>query len=367
VRGDDQVFQLSLTEIAFVIVFLLLLLLGWMVFNTQGGRSHALGPTASVADTTAVIAAAERAGNEPDELVRQSGTADRGDVISRLIEREKLTAVNTALRARIEELDRTLSALTEVRNAIAAEKAKDGGAATDAVRREILTGLAVAAAVRQSLIEPRARQERGGTSAQHVPSRETLLTEARSAIALKAAIERRLQTELGRKLEAGTEGVLAAELIAAAGSMSSQHGIAQASKSAEKDNKDLRGQVAFLTARLGVKGGRDYPPCWAEESTGKLQYLFAIDIRNEGLVIRAAWPEARGADAKLLPGINALLAHPPMKLSAFNEAMQGIDQSSKTKNCRHYVLLRNHVKDLDVFNRYRYAVENYFYKLELRT
>lgn len=360
-RGDDQVFQLSLTEIAFVIVFLLLLLLGWMVFNTQGGRSHALGPTASVADTTAVIAAAERAGNELDELVRQSGTADRADVISRLIEREKLSAVNTALRARIEELDHTLSALTEVRNAIVAEKAKDGGAATDAVRREILTGLAVAAAVRQSLIEPRARQERGGTSAQHVPSRETLLTEARSAIALKAAIERRLQTELGRKLEAGTEGVLAAELIAAAGSMSSQHGIA------EKDNKDLRGQVAFLTARLGVKGGRDYPPCWAEESTGKLQYLFAIDIRNEGLVIRAAWPEARGADAKLLPGINALLAHPPMKLSAFNEAMQGIDQSSKTKNCRHYVLLRNHVKDLDVFNRYRYAVENYFYKLELRT
>jgi hypothetical protein len=365
VRSDDQVFQLSLTEMAFVIVFLVLLLLGWMVFDANRERSRALGATNLVANARSAIAA-DRPGNDPDDLVRQSGTADRTDVVSRVVESVKLTAVNAALRARIEELDRTLSALTEVRNAIAAEKAKDATAATDAVRREVLTGLAMTAAVRQSLIKPHARQERGGDAAQHVVSRETLLAEATSAIALKAAIERRLKTELGRVLPSTAEGAIA-ELVAAAGSVASHHRTAENFKSAEKDNKDLRGQVAFLTARLGVKGGRDYPPCWAEESTGKLQYLFAIDIRNEGLVIRAAWPEARDTDAKLLAGINGLLLHSPLKLSAFNEAMQGIERSSKTKNCRHYVLLRNYVKDLHVFNRYRYAIENYFYKLELRT
>ena len=365
-RSNDQVFQLSLTEIAFVIVFLLLLLLGWMVFDAERDRSRALDPTHKLADARALIAAAERARIDLDDVVRQSGTADRADVISRLIEREKLSAVNAALRSRIEELDRTLSTLTEIRNAIAAEKAKNGRA-TDELRRDVLTGLAMAAAVRQSLVEGRARQERGGGAAQHVVSRESLLAEARSAIALKAAIERRLRTELDRRLDAGTEAAVAAELVAAARSLSSHHGTAQDFRLAQKENKDLRGQIAFLTSRPGGKGGRDYPPCWAEESTGKLQYLFAIDIRNEGLTIRAAWTEARDADAKLLPGITALLAHSPMTLTEFNAAMHGIDQSSKTKKCRHYVLLRNHVRDLEVFNRYRYAVESYFYKLELRT
>ena len=47
--------------------------------------------------------------------------------------------------------------------------------------------------------------------------------------------------------------------------------------------------------------------------------------------------------------------------------MQGIDQHSRKNSCRHYVLMRNHVNDLQMFNRYRYAVENYFYKLELRS
>jgi hypothetical protein len=366
VRSNDQVFQLSLTEIVFVIVFLLLLLLGWMVFDAERDRSHAINRTDTVADATALIAAAARARNDLDELVRQSGAADRADVISRLIEREKLGAVNSALRSRIEELDRTLSALTEIKNAVAVEKAKSGRA-TDELRQDVLTGLAVAAAVRQSLIERRARQESGGGAAQHRVSRESLVAEARSAIALKAAVERRLKTELDRRLDAGTEAAVAAELVAAARNVSSHQGTAQDFRLAEKDNKDLRGQIAFLTARSGGKGGRDYPPCWAEESTGKLQYLFAIDIRNEGLTIRAAWTEARDADAKLLPGISTLVMHSPMTLGEFNAAMRGINQSSKTKRCRHYVLLRNHVKDLEVFNRYRYAVENYFYKLELRT
>jgi hypothetical protein len=47
--------------------------------------------------------------------------------------------------------------------------------------------------------------------------------------------------------------------------------------------------------------------------------------------------------------------------------MQGIDRVSKDKNCRHYVYVKNRVTDLASFNKSRYAIENFFYKLELRS
>ncbi|MGZ5259217.1 MAG: hypothetical protein ACXWC0_16480 [Burkholderiales bacterium] len=357
-KRNDQVFQLSLTEIAFIIVFLLLLLLGWMVFQTERDRKALLEQAKKGADASAVIAAAERAKQDLRDLARKSGAVDQSGVISQLINREKLRADEAALRVRIHELDRTVSELTEVKEAIDGVKPNEQTGA-DSVRRDIATGLALTAAVRGSISEQPARD---GSQPQDSLSRDQLLAEAKSALRLKGAVER----QLGRKLQIGTETELAAELVSAAGK-SVGHGHGQTLKSAERATKDLRGQVAFLKARLGSRGGRDYPPCWAEESSGRLQYLFTIDIRHDGLLLREAWPHTRDADAKLLPGLDELLARPPISVAEFNAAMSGIAQSSKTNNCRHYVLLRNHVKDLALFNTYRYAIENYFYKLEVRS
>src|SRR5690606_17851227 len=73
-----------------------------------------------------------------------------------------------------------------------------------------------------------------------------------------------------------------------------------------KENADLRGQVAFLKNRLDARGGRDYPPCWADES-GKAEFLFAVELRPEGVVISPGWPERRAADANALPGVTEAL------------------------------------------------------------
>ena len=135
-----------------------------------------------------------------------------------------------------------------------------------------------------------------------------------------------------------------------------------------RENRDLRGQVAFLKGKLEGKGGRDYPPCWAEESSGRIQYLLAIEITDHGLVVKPAWPESRKTDAQALPGIDALAtAQTTFQLRAFKSAMQGIDEHSRKRNCRHYVVMRNYVSDLAVFNSYRFAIEHYFYKLETQS
>ena len=47
-QQKDQIFQLSLTEIAFIITFLLLLLLGYVIFKEQTDRIAAQDALASV-------------------------------------------------------------------------------------------------------------------------------------------------------------------------------------------------------------------------------------------------------------------------------------------------------------------------------
>lgn len=201
--------------------------------------------------------------------------------------------------------------------------------------------------------------------------------EAKAALALKKDVEQQLQEQLGVTYPKGSEAALARDLVAAAKQAKEQarelRGVAderaaladkQAGLAAE--NADLRGQVAFLKGKLEANGGRDFPPCWAEEGTGRVEYLFSIEILPEGLKISRAWPAKRQANAEALPNIEKLTGASPISLEKFNALLQGIDRESKEKNCRHYVMIKNRVKDLEEFNRYRYGIENHFYKFELR-
>ncbi|MGF6261907.1 hypothetical protein OKW49_002835 [Paraburkholderia youngii] len=68
-----------------------------------------------------------------------------------------------------------------------------------------------------------------------------------------------------------------------------------------------------------------------------------------------------------LPNIDRLTTAAPLSRAEFTSAMQGLDRLSKEKNCRHYVYVKNRVTNLNDFNLSRYAIENFFYKLELRS
>lgn len=253
----DQVFQLSLTEIAFTLVFILLLLMGWMIHE---------------ADTRQA---------ELETIITEAGEAQ-------------------ARQSRLQDAKRALE------------------------------------------------------------------IEALAGLAFKKEVARQMHEQLGKGYPDGDEAALAKDLVAAVKEVQTLRDVVAGPSVLAAENSDLRGQVAFLKGKLEAHGGRDYPPCWADEATGRVEYLFAIEILPEGLKISRSWPAKRQANAEALPQIEKLTAARTHRLAEFNTLMQGIDRVSKEKNCRHYVTIKNRVNDLELFNRYRYGIENYFYKFEVR-
>jgi hypothetical protein len=119
-----------------------------------------------------------------------------------------------------------------------------------------------------------------------------------------------------------------------------------------------------LTNKINARGGRDYPPCWVDQA-GNIQYIFKIDIRDGGLLISKAWPPERETDARSLP-TEALLTGALQTIPVFRNRTYPLDKLCRQQNCRHYVILDNHVNTLDTFNKHRFAVEEFFYKYEIR-
>jgi hypothetical protein len=352
--AQDRVFQLSLTEIAFIIAFLVMFLLGWMIVHIEREKNDALARAEENEDAAALVAAADKAKTYLAALFAEKGAERADQIVSELVAREKLTRERDALRERIGQLEHTVSTLVEAQ----ADRTPTGSSP-----QQVADALAVAALFRQHLQE-QSTAGKGRNRKDNAASPDGIVAAAKSALALKTAVDARLHAELGRTLLQGQEAKLAAELVSAARHMAFAEGKSPAEAFAG-ENRDLRGQVAFLTSKLEGKGGRDYPPCWAEEGSGRIQYLFAIDITEQGLIVKPAWPEARTLDARALAGMDALTAaQAPLHLRAFKSAMQGIDEHSRKRSCRHYVIMRNHVSDLAVFNTYRFAIEHYFYKLE---
>jgi hypothetical protein len=189
-------------------------------------------------------------------------------------------------------------------------------------------------------------------------SAEEVRKRARQSIEGNEAIRRELQRALGREVARGREDEALRRLIDASGVTKTEV--------LAKENADLRGQVMFLRNRLEARGGRDYPPCWADES-GKVEFLASIDLRPDAIVVAPAWPAKREADAKALPGIQELLdgSH---TFAEFQSRVSGVFDWSRKQDpqCRHYVQLRSNISDAVQSDRARLMVENYFYKVELR-
>lgn len=349
-KSNDQIFQLSLTEIAFTLVFILLMLLGGMLFSAEKRAAVQQQVLAQVGDLKAQEKRLTEARTALENALSEAPSAKPDEVITALTSQSKLVQERDELKQRIEDLDAQLTALTTIKKAV--EDAGKGKG--DVARKEVADALALKAKVEKQLkAQPESLQQ--DTEAQVL-----------AGVTLKAQVEQQLQKQMGRLYPQGQEPELAKELVAAAKQSSDLAKVTGSPETLKKDNADLRGQVAFLKARLDARGGRDYPPCWAEEQTGKVEFLFTIEIYPEGLRVHPAWPAKRKEDASSLPGVEKLTREQTLSLPEFRTLLQGLDQSSKAKNCRHYVYLKNRVHDLDTFNRYRYGVENFFYKLETR-
>lgn len=359
-QRNDQIFQLSLTEIAFCIAFILLLLLGYLVIKEQEAHKEA---DAALAQVRSVDETRKQLDGTRAALVAElsrAGAAAPDDVITKLIEAQKLREERDHLRKQVEDLDAKLTALTELR------KLLDQGAGdkSEKAKAEVVNALALQAAVRKQLGEPDAEgpKKTGETGT----ARTSTLDAVKQAIATTKTLRTEIKSKLRLEPVPAAEGQTVVDIVDAAKSF------AELSKSGvnvsglRKENSDLRGQVAFLKKRLDARGGRDYPPCWADES-GKVEFLFSIELRSDSVMLTQAWPAKRDADARALPGITTALAD-AHSYSRFPAAIQSVFGWSKAQDpeCRHYVQLKSSIKDAVQSDRARLMVEGYFYKVEAR-
>jgi hypothetical protein len=403
-QRSDQVFQLSLTEIAFTIVFILLLLLGYLVFKEQTERHAAertLAQVQSVEQATQVLDETKR---EFTATIRAAGAANPDEVITRLIQAEAVRSERDVLKREVEDLNAKLSALVEVQNVLTgvAGSGRDAAARTAvtsalalqqqvhaAMREQAASELApapppqakpvsslrvasaatsapMAASTSTATAASRSADGRALSPAEQKKLDQDALSNVRQALQTDAAFRRHAKEQLRLQVRPGKEAQTVAEVIRAAKGYAELTQAGVRPDAIRKENSDLRGQVAFLKNKLDARGGRDWPPCWADEE-GKVEFLFSVELRPDAVVVSPAWPTRRDADAKGLPGVDEL-TRAALSFQSFQAQVQGIFDWSRRHDpqCRHYVYLRSAITDAVQSDRARLMVENFFYKTEVR-
>jgi hypothetical protein len=373
-KGNDQVFQLSLTEIAFTISFILLLLLGYLVFREQSERLAAESALARIQTTESAIDALNNAKSALASTLRESGTPNPEEVITRLIAADEVRSERDRLKIQVDDLDAKLTALTELQNQLEKVAKSDR---PDVTKEEIATALVLQEKLLKAIEqEPNKKTPSSEKSAPTEPSssvqpsKERRLKEALShvtqAITATSELKKQLKNQLNKELVPGQEARTVQEVVSAAKSFGEIAKGGVAPETIKQENSDLRGQVAFLKNRLDARGGRDFPPCWADDS-GKVEFLYSIETKPDSVAVVPAWPLRREAAALALPGMAGVLSGIHSNRS-FVMSIQGVYNWSKQQDpeCRHYVQLKSSISDAVQSDRARLMVENYFYKVEAR-
>lgn len=362
---SDQVFQLSLTEIAFTLVFILLLLLGSLVVREQTARQAAEVALADAQKLASTTQSLERAKVELEQALSTAGTIPEKleETISRLSETQQLKAEKEKLFNQVEDLDAKLTAMIELKSALESAAQRE-----DVLEEEILTALTLQSEARKAVKDAQGSSEtsEGKLDRGIETSPDEALQIVREALATSHLLKSSFRDQLGKALPPGQEAQMIKELVTSARLQSEAVKNAPSINAARKENADLRGQVAFYKRRLEARGGRDFPPCWTTES-GSPEFLFSVELTPSGVMTLPSWPAHREADARGLPGLDAALQS-PQSLESFVRSVQGIFNASKRADpqCRHFVLLKSTIAEAVASDRARLTVENYFYKSEAR-
>lgn len=373
-KNNDQVFQLSLTEIAFTIAFILLLLLGYLVFREQSDRIAAEAALAKVKTIESATDALTSAKSSLVTELQKKGSQNPDEIITRLIATDEVRKERDRLKKQVEDLDAKLTALTELQNKLEMAVKSDR---PDVTKEEIASALVlqekVLKAVEQEPNENASTSEKDAQAAtinSVLQPKDGRLKEAlervTQAIVATSELKKSLKNQMNKDLVAGKESQTVKELVSAAKNFGELAKSGISPEVIKKENSDLRGQVAFLKNRLDARGGRDFPPCWADES-GKVEFLFAVETRPDSVLVTPIWPPRREMAARALPGLEDVLAGAHSN-QAFVAKIQGIYSWSKKQDpeCRHYVQLKSAISDAVQSDRARLMVENYFYKVEAR-
>jgi hypothetical protein len=368
-RDSDTVFRLSLTGIAFIIIFILLIMFGGMYAEADLARKKA-----EEERPYAEKAWAEARGELHAQFTKAGLNVD-DTLINRLLDSTRTRAQAAALQRLVEDLNARLAALSEIEEILKQARGKSSKIkgildqtyqSTLTEEKEIEEAVIGALQLRTLLkqkISGDTAAENGrvatpGNKKQELDNNE-ISARTMAAIGAWQQIQEAIGKELNQTFGSNEEDVArwVQWLI---------DGHTQKSTSA-RDNANLRAQIAFLRARLVNHGDNTPPPCWFDEDTGKVQFLFTLDLRpGNTILVTPAWPPEREAEARALPDIEPILAGGSLSNDLFFKRARPLSQRAAGNQCQYAVQVKDSLRNGLLSERVFQQLEALFHASTLR-
>lgn len=134
-------------------------------------------------------------------------------------------------------------------------------------------------------------------------------------------------------------------------------------KELEAEVNNLRDQKQNLVSQMTNEGrGVDWPPCWSDNNK-KPEYIFKVDLTNEGILIQDNIIPHRTEEKSRLP-LQNVKYNLSRSQSEFRAETADLFEWSRKKECRFYVLLYDKTGESEKIRYKNLArtVEDHFYK-----
>lgn len=360
---NDQVFPVSLAEIAFTLILILMLLLGFMFLQEREARDTAEQrlqdaiaqqngeATLPLVDAArqALQAELQRAGAKNPELLVEQITAAgaRAGQISRL-------------QQEVLDLTKRLVALDEFRSRLESAGHESDPALT---REQVEKALVLQNEVERMLAEHRQGAERAEPATARQENATRIVSQA---LAATRELHKQSREKLQRPISPGQEPVAIREIVAAAGDAMQERTSGSSIGDMQAANEKLQTQLRFYEKRDKLRG-LDHPPCWMDHES-RIEYIFNVQTVAEGILVSRGWPAHREADARASEGFNALMGRTGTALTPEQFAAAAkpyLDYGRRqSPECRHFVYLSSTISNADKRDEARRLVNSVFYILE---
>jgi hypothetical protein len=344
-QKNDQVFNLSITEIWMVLAFILLLLTGWQVWRLTNEKKSLEQKVASFSDLKDREKAVDEATVVLKVKLQHLGVKSPDDVISKLVDASKARDESERLKVLLTQKDDQLAALAPIDKALEESGSKDKG--KDA-KRLVLETLMSYEQLKKLVTDP---------------SQDVKTTDVVKRVEELAATEAAVKSVLKTDSAPSSDQLQKMVKDATAYSEAEKSGLNPVAL--QKANSDLKGQVQFLNNRLNRGKGGDLPPCWVD-SAGKPEMFLTVFLKDDNLTFEPAWPASRLTDAQALPGFADLMASTTRGYEDFVRSTSAIKALGEKNECRYFVRLTSQIQSAPLSDRRRIQIESNFYKIETR-
>jgi len=363
-RHTDQVFPVSLSEIAFTLVLVLMLLLGYMFLQEREARDAAeqkLRDAVVTQNGEATLKMLESAKRALEVELRRAGAKNPDLLIATISNAGEKTAEATRLQQEVADLTKKLVALEELRSRV-----ESAGRSTDdqLTREQVERAIVLQKEVERILAE---RAQAGHASANSTSaSPDTGTRIVVQALATTSELHKQAREKLQQSIVPGEEPKTVRELVAVASEASRERGSGASVGSLRAENEKLQTQLQFYAKRDKLRG-LDHPPCWMD-SESRIEYIYNVQTTPEGFFVSRGWPSHRESDARASDGFSVLMAQPGVALSSEQfgtGAKPYLDYGKKqSPECRHFVYLSSTIPNADRRDDARRLVSSFFYILE---